>query len=217
MKFISLLLLVTLAIIDPVKIGRINTLKSEARKAYTSGDYDLAVRKYRYLTDSMQVTEDEVMLNLANAYFQTKDTTNASATYESLTGSPKPEVRSKAQQQLGILNHQQGKMEEALQNFKQAIKADARNIDARYNYEMLKKKLDEQKKKEEENEKKKDKPKEPSEFAKKLKARADALAAQFKFREAQDLMLEGTKKDPSVMHYSDFIERLKNVVTIDKK
>jgi len=82
---------------------------------------------------------------------------------------------------------------------------------------MLKKKIDEQKKKDEENEKKKDKTKEPSEFAKKLKARADALAAQFKFREAQDLMLEGAKKDASVMHYNEFIERLKNVVTIDKK
>jgi len=133
MKVTALLFFATIALIDPIKIGRINSLKSEARKAYTSGDYKLAIQKYRYLTDSLQVTEDEVMLNLANAYYQTKDTTNASATYESLTGSPKPQVRSKAQQQLGVLNHQQGKMEEALQNFKQAIKSDAANIDARYN------------------------------------------------------------------------------------
>ena len=88
------------------------------------------------------------MLNLANSYFQPNDTTNAASTYQSLTGSAKPQIRSKAQQQLGILNHKQGKLEEALNNFKQAIKADANNLDARYNYEMLKKKLEEQKKQE---------------------------------------------------------------------
>ncbi len=213
----ALLVLVISALIDPVKIGKINSLKSEARKAYSSGDYKLAIQKYRYLTDSLQVTEDEVMLNLAHAYFQTKDTTNAFATYESLTGSAKPHVRSAAQQQLGILNHQQGKFEEALQNFKQAIKANMKNVDARYNYEMLKKKMAAQKEKDEKDEENKNKSKEPSEYAKKLKAQADALAAQFKFRDAQNLMLEGAKKDASVMHYSDFIERLKSVVTIDKK
>ncbi|MEJ7645644.1 MAG: hypothetical protein WKF87_13710 [Chryseolinea sp.] len=217
MKVVAICIVLIIAAIDPVKIGKINTLKAEARRAYTTGDYKLAIQKYRYLTDSLEVTEDEVMLNLANAYFLSMDTTNASATFESLSGSPKPRVRSRAQQQLGILNHQQGKFDEALQNFKQAIKADAENIDARRNYEMLKKKLDEQKKKDEEDKKNKEKPKDPSEFAKKLKAQADRLAAQFKFKEAQNLMLDGAKKDPSVMHYSDFIERLKNVVTIDKK
>ncbi|MEP6734401.1 MAG: hypothetical protein ABJA70_02715 [Chryseolinea sp.] len=147
MKVFIVIVVTLFAVIDPIKIGKVNSAKSEARKAYNSGDYKLAVNKYRYLSDSLNVTEDEVMLNLANSYFQTNDTTNASATYQSLTGSVKPEIRSKAQQQLGILNHRQGKLEEALQSFKQAIKSDADNKDARYNYEMLKKKLDEEKKK----------------------------------------------------------------------
>jgi len=46
------------------------------------------------------------------------------------------------------------KFEEALANFKQALKADPSNEDARYNYEMVKKKLAEQKKKEEDQKKK---------------------------------------------------------------
>ena len=150
MKFIVAILSFAF-IVDPVKIGKVNTAKSEARKAYTAGDYKKAVEKYRYLTDSLAVTEDEVMLNLANSYFQTNDTAHASSTYQSLTGSIKPDIRSKAQQQLGILNHKQGKLEEALNNFKQAIKADANNIDARYNYEMLKKKLEEEKQKQNQN------------------------------------------------------------------
>ena len=188
--------------------------KSEAKKAYNAGDYKTAIERYTYIIDSLGVNEDEIALNLANSYFQINDTASAIGVYQSIAGSVKPRVRSNAQHQLGVLNHRQGKYEEALQNFKQAIKADANNTDARYNYEMLKKKLEEQKKKEEQNN---NRPKEPSEYAKKLKAQAEKLSASFKFREAQDLMLDGAKKDPSVMYYSDFIERLKNVVVINKK
>jgi tetratricopeptide (TPR) repeat protein len=214
MKLAIVYMLLLMASIDPAKIGRINTAKSQAKEAYNSGEYNKAIERYTYLIDSLGVAEDEVRLNLAHSYFQIDDTTNAINTYQSVAGSTKPRIRSNAQQQLGVLNHRQGKFEEALENFKQAIKADANNTDARYNYEMLKKKLDEQKKKEQQD---KNRPKEPSEYAKKLKAQAETLSAQFRFRQAQDLMLEGAKKDPSVMYYSDFIERLKNVVTINKE
>ena len=153
MKYFIIAILAVLTI-DPGKIARVNTAKTEARKAYVDGDYKKAVAKYTYLADSLGVREDEVMLNLANSYFQVKDTANASSTYQSLTASAKSHIRSKANHQLGILNHQQGKLEEALNNFKQAIKADANNIDAKYNYEMLKKKLDEKKKEEEQKQNK---------------------------------------------------------------
>jgi Ca-activated chloride channel family protein len=213
MKFL-VLSIITLIAIDPTKIGKINSVKSEARKAYVDGDYKKAVSKYKYLTDTLDVAEDEVMLNLANSYFQVKDTANAISTYQSLTASNKGHIRSKAQQQLGILNHRQGKMEEALANFKEAIKSDNNNVDAKYNYEMLKKKLDEEKKKQEEKDR--NKPKEPSAYAKRLKAQADELLGKFRFSEAASLMDEGAKKDPSVLYYEDFMNRLKEVVTIDK-
>lgn len=203
-----------IVIIDPSRIARINSAKTEARKAYMDGDYKKAASMYAYLSDSLGVQEDEVMINLANSYFQVKDTANAMSTYQSLTASLKSHIRSKAQQQLGILHHQQGKFEEALNNFKEAIKADKDNVDAKYNYEILKKKLDEEKKKQEE--KNRNKPKEPSAFAKRLKAQADALVANFRFSEAETLMNDGAKKDPTVLFYEDFMNRLKDVVTINK-
>lgn len=208
------LFIIALVIIDPSRIAKVNSAKTEARKAYMDGDYQKAVSVYTYLTDTLDVREDEVMVNLANAYFQVKDTANAISVYQSLTASPKSHIRSKAQQQLGILHHRQGKLEEALANFKEAIKADNANVDAKYNYEMLKKKLDEEKKKQEEKDR--NKPKEPSAYAKRLKAQADALLAKYRFSEAASLMNEGAKKDPSVLFYEDFMNRLKEVVTIDK-
>jgi hypothetical protein len=211
---VFVLSIIALIAIDPSKIAKVNNAKSEARQAYMDGDYKKAVARYTYLADTLDVREDEVMINLANSYFQVKDTANAISTYQSLTGSPKSHIRSKAQQQLGILHHRQGKFEEALANFKEAIKADNKNVDAKYNYEMLKKKLDEEKKKQEE--KNRNKPKEPSAYAKRLKAQADALLAKYHFSEAESLMTEGAKRDPSVLYYEDFMSRLKEVITIDK-
>lgn len=146
MKSLFTLILLLALIIDPTKIGKINSLKSEAKKAYLAGDYKTAIVKYRYLVDSLQVHEDEVLLNLANAYYQLNDTTNAISQYQSITQSSKNQLRSKAQQQLGVITNKSGKPEEALDHFKQAIKSDPTNADARYNYEMLKKKLEEKKK-----------------------------------------------------------------------
>jgi tetratricopeptide (TPR) repeat protein len=212
-----LLSFLTATAIDPIKTRKINRAKTEARDAYSDGDYKTAVAKYKYLTDSLQVSEEEVTLNLANAYYLLKDTAQAFTQYQSLAGSAKPEVRSKAQQQLGIMNHQKGQFEQALANFKDAIKANPANADARYNYEMVKKKLDEKKKEDEKKDKNKDKPKEPSAYAKKLKAQADVMAAEFRFGEALELMNMGMQKDPSVEYYKDYMDRLGDVVTINKQ
>lgn len=153
MKFLAHIAVLLLLMIDPGKIGQINSLKSEAKKAYQQRDFKTAIDKYRFLIDSLGVTEDEVRLNLASAYFETSDTTNTAQAYQPLTQSSNPKIRSIANQQLGVLANRQMKLEEALANFKQALKSDPTNEDARYNYEMVKKKLEEQKKKEQEQKK----------------------------------------------------------------
>lgn len=151
MKVLATFFLTLIFLTDPTLVGRVNTLKSDAKKAYLKNDYQTAVKTYKYLVDSLHVREDEVMLNLASAYYNLKDTANALSQYQSLTQSPKNYLRSKAQQQLGLIADQQGKSEEALNLFKQAIKSDLNNQEARYNYELLKKKLEEQKKQDQKN------------------------------------------------------------------
>lgn len=146
MKMWATVLLVVVALTDPTRISKINTLKAEAKQAYLKNDFKTAIAKYRYLVDSMDVHEDEILLNLASAYYNLKDTTNALSQYQSLTASSRNEFRSKAQQQLGLIANQQGKQQEALNYFKESIKSDLNNQEARYNYELLKKKLEEKKK-----------------------------------------------------------------------
>lgn len=146
-----ILFLLSALVTDPTKIGKINRAKEEAKKAYLAGDYETAASTYKYLTDSLAVTEDEVLLNLANSFYHLGDTASAVGQYQSLTQSADRTIRSVAQQQLGVVRNKQGKFEEALNHFKEAIKANPANEDARYNYELLKKKLNEQKKQEQQS------------------------------------------------------------------
>ena len=150
MKGLLLIAFALLLSVDPATVKRINAAKSAAEDAFKKGEYAAAIGHYKLLVDSLGVREDEVLINLANAYYLAKDTANAYSHYQAVTQSPKSDIKSKAFQQLGLMANQQGKAEEALSLFKQAIKAEPSNDDARFNYEMLKKKLDEKKKQEEE-------------------------------------------------------------------
>ena len=156
MKVLLLILLALNPIDDIKKIAQVNTLKEEARKAYHEGDFDKAKNTYALLVDSMGINEDELRLNLANSYFNLKDNENAGTQYQQLSDSENLAIKSAALQQLGVMANREGKFKEALELFKQSIKADPKNDDARFNYEMLKKKLKEQENQEKEDQEKDD-------------------------------------------------------------
>jgi hypothetical protein len=153
---IQILLVFHLLINPGIDIGKINALKNEAKKAYNAGDYKSAAQKYSYLIDSLGIQEDELILNLANAKFNLNDTTGAQNGYRQLTASTNKFLKSAAYQQLGVMSTRQSKLEEALQNFREALKANPGNEEARYNYELVKKKLEEEKKKQQQNQQNKD-------------------------------------------------------------
>lgn len=157
MKGAGLLLIFLFWKIDPTKVSKINSLKSEAKKAYLAGDMKTAIQNYITLRDSLGVKEEELEMNLANSYFTTNDTTRAYQAYQPLLASSNSKIRTWANQQMGVLTNRQGKYEEALQYFKQALKAEPQNDQARFNYEMIKKKLEEQKKQQQKQDQQKDK------------------------------------------------------------
>jgi len=212
MKLLTIIISILLVLTDFDKIGKINSLKSEAKKAYTKGDFKTAIQKYRYLVDSLGVKEEAVMLNLANSYFHERDTANVQNAYLPLTESKNTKLSSIANQQLGVVANRQGKLEEALNYFKQALKTAPDNEDARFNYEMVKKKLADKKKEDDKNKDKNNQ--EPSEFAKKLKARAEQLIAEKQYLSAYQLMIDGLKKDQTVSAFKSFIDRTKDVADI---
>lgn len=209
MKLLAIILLLIVPGNDITKIAKINKMKKEGEQAYQNGDYGTAISNFRTLTDSMDVVEDPLFLNLAHAYYQSQDTANAMQFYARVLGSNKSDLRSKAYQQLGVINMEQNKLEPALKQFKQSLKADPSNADARYNYELVKKMLDQQQQQQEQD---KNEDIEPSDYAKKLKKQADNLAAQFMFDQALKIMQLGLQEDETVAAYNGFISKLNNVV-----
>jgi len=137
-------------------IAKINELKTEAQKAYATGNYQEALDIYDLLTDSLNVSSDELLLNKAHAYYHLNDTSNAKYTYQKLVDIDNKKVQSVANQQLGVIADQPGNSKLALNYFKEAIKADPSNEEAKYNYEVLKKKIKEQEKNKDQNQDQKD-------------------------------------------------------------
>lgn len=147
MKYLLAIILIAVGpFTDLDRIATINKLKKEAKEAYNNGNYQKALNNYKYLVDSMEVVDESINLNIANAYYMLKDSSNAVNKYHQLADSKNNNVRSVAQQQLGVIANKNKKYKEALDHFKEALKADPSNEDARYNYELLKKILKEQEK-----------------------------------------------------------------------
>jgi len=205
MKWLTLFLILAISGAGVNRIATINSMKRQAEEAYTAKDWDKAIAALGILTDSLGVQEDEVFMNLGNAWLEKKDAANAAGYYSRILRSDNKQMLSKALQQLGVISQSQDKSDEALANFKAALKADPTNEEARYNYELLKQIVKD--KQDKENEKK-----EPSEYAKKLKAQADKLSAQNRFEQALQLMQKGLKEDETVSTYNDYITKLNDVV-----
>ncbi len=143
MKYIFIVLLAVFSN-DPREIAKINALKKQAKEAFLAGNFDLALSNYIKLYDSMGVDEDEIKLNIAHAYYNLNDTANAKSNYSQLGTSTNNRLKSIAYQQLGVLSKEAGKLEHSLQQLKSAIKSDPTNQAARYDYEVVKKLLEEQ-------------------------------------------------------------------------
>lgn len=91
---------------------------------------------------------------------------------------------------------------------RRSLVLDPARPEARRNYEIARRRLDRQQNP--------PPPPEPSDDARRLKARADALVAARRYGEALGLMTDGLARDSTVAAYGDFIGRLGGVVEIEE-
>ncbi len=150
MKALALTLLIIFAP-DPIDISRINKTKKAAESAYLAGNYETAAAKYKILTDSMGVSEDEVFLNMAHSYFHLNDSANSTSAYNQLISSSNKEIKSIAYQQLGVMAKNNQLLEEAESMLKSSLRANPLNQEARYDYEVVKKLLQKQNEQKQDN------------------------------------------------------------------
>lgn len=116
----------------------------KANKAYEQGNYEEAVQLYRSAIEQ-EPDNANLYFNLGNALAKTGNHDEAARAYEqyrSMTGNPAQE---------SLADYNQGRMltdaenyEEALNYFREALKKNPDDTDARYNYELAKQKLQQQ-------------------------------------------------------------------------
>ena len=123
----------------------INTYKKNAEKSFLSNDFSNAASQYRFLIDSLQIDEDAIKLNLGHAYQQLGDTSSARTYYNQATLTNDHNLKSIAYQQLGVMSKASSNLNESLNYLKASIKANPSNTDARYDYELVKKLLEQRK------------------------------------------------------------------------
>jgi len=145
MKLITSIILVVFTLAGVIdNIATVNRLKKEAEQAYKNGDYSTAIAHYQTLLDSLNVQDENIRLNLAHSLIQAGDTISAQRNYSSLVRSSNKNVKSVAYQQMGVIASDQQQYEDALNIFKESLKADPTNEEARYNYELVKELLKKQ-------------------------------------------------------------------------
>jgi len=125
------------------KVSQINTLKKQAEQAFQKQDYQTSATLYQTLLDQYGVSDASLRLNLAHAYFKLGDTENAHKYYQSVASEQDKDLASRANQQLAVLEKEN--TERALQYCKKALQLNPANEEARFNYELLKKKANQEK------------------------------------------------------------------------
>ena len=138
-KFIIIILL------NINNIDEINRLTKEAEIYFKNEEYDKSIANYKILIDSFDVTNEKIYLNLAHSHFLSNDTAKALENYTYATITDNNKIKSIALQQIGNINESRNKLEEALDFYKESIISDNNNIDSKFNYELVKKKIQEQK------------------------------------------------------------------------
>jgi tetratricopeptide (TPR) repeat protein len=190
----------------------------DARKgneAYEKGEYAEAEALYRTALEA-EPENAKVLFNLGNALAKQGKTEEAIQTFmEFRSLAETAEEKARAEYNIGSVLAAGEQWKPALQHFKNSLKLNPEDDDARHNFEralLESQKQDEQ----QQNEDQQNQDQEPpSEYAKAMKKRAEQLVAERKYEEAYNLMQEALKVDKTVQNFNDFIQRIGNVDEID--
>jgi Ca-activated chloride channel family protein len=199
--------------------GALMASPSSALRDYKSGKYDRSLKEYERLIESKK-DDPRLHFNAGAAAYQNKQYEDAAREFDQALNSPDLKLLQQAYYNRGNSRFYQGEMdadpekktkawEDSLKDFENTLSLNPQDLDAKFNHEFVKKKLEELKQQQQKQKNEQQKPPEPSEDAKKAKAEADAAVNRREYGKALEIMEAQLKKDPTTSHYSDYIQRLK--------
>ena len=188
-------------------------------RQYRAEMYDASVASFakgveRIVEDGPGATHAALLNNAGSALHRAEQHEPArDAFVNSVAMSVEQKDRSRAAYNAGNNAYAMKDQQLSLDFYKRALLWEPANVDAKFNYEFVKRQLEEQ---EQQNQGKSPPPPPPSEYAKQLKAEADALVAERRYRDANQLMLDGLRIDPTIQAFQSFIDKTASVATIDE-
>lgn len=214
--FRTLLFILVLLPASWKRIAEKNSAIEEAERSFAETRYEEAVRQHLALIEEYQLTDAKIGFNLALSYQHNGQEADAEKTYASLLNSSEKFIPSFSANQIGVLQGNEEKYQEALASFKLALIKNPENEYARYNYELLARWLDNREDDQEKEKSDEDDTMQPSNYAKRMKAEADELVDQFRFKEALDVMTKALEIDETVSYYEGFMNNLGEINEIDE-
>ncbi len=181
---------------------------------FEAGDFDGAATAFQQGIDATDGqfgrTREALYTDLGLAQFsQAQFSEAAEAFKQAMAVSESPNRRAQSAYNAGTALANTEDLEPALAYLRRALILQPDFEEARFNYELVKRRL-------ESSQQEDGTPPEPSAFAEELKARADSLIASQRYREASNLMNDGLLQDSTIAAYSDFMQRLGEVVEIEE-
>jgi tetratricopeptide (TPR) repeat protein len=194
---------------------------SSALREYKAGKYDQALREYDQLL-KRHSDDPRLHFNAGAAAYKNREFEAAVKQFNEALAAPDLKLQALAYYNQGNSLYHLGERapdpakrseswEKSLQDYDSAMKLNPQDADAKFNYEFVKKKLEELK-----QQQKKDQPQniQPSEAAKKAKAEADEAVRRRQYARALQIMETQLKEDPTTGYYGDFIQKLKEVTGV---
>ncbi|TAE73694.1 MAG: tetratricopeptide repeat protein [Bacteroidetes bacterium] len=128
--------------INPLNfIVEINELSRLIEFDYQKGDFVAVEKNLKILLEEYEINTPEIYLNLAHSYFNRRIAEKAKFYYEKSLLASNPEIQSIAYNQLGFLAYSQQNSEEAINYFRESLRKNSQNFEARYNFELVQKQL----------------------------------------------------------------------------
>lgn len=188
----------------------------QANSAFEQGNYEQAEELYKSAIEASPENY-KLYFNLGNTQAKQgkiEEAIDSFMEFRSLAESPKE--KSLAEYNIGTLLAEDQKWKPSATHFKNALKLNPSDLDAKHNYERALAEIqNEEDEGGEEQNQENQPPPEPSEYAIAMKKQAEKLVAERRYQDAYNLMQRALEADDTVRAFNDFIERIRNVSEIN--
>lgn len=183
----------------------------EGNNFYLNKEFDKAKTVYSKVLATTP-SNAKANYNLGNTYYHLKDYKKATTHYDRASKSSIDKIqKAHAFHNLGNSYMQQHEYQKAIDAYKNSLRNNPKDNETRYNFALAKKLLNN----EEKNDQKPPELPKPTDYAKKMKAKADSLSTQGEFSPALEIMKQALAKDSTVAHFQNYMDKLNEIILLD--